>query len=54
MLAGQPVQKLLPDGTLQAVAPDSLASGDRIHVAQASASASTALCAKADRPSTPR
>ncbi|MFN3170044.1 MAG: heavy metal translocating P-type ATPase [Hyphomicrobiales bacterium] len=33
MLAGQPVHKLLPDGTLQAVAPDSLASGDRIQVA---------------------
>lgn len=33
MLAGQPVQKLLPDGTLQAVASDSLASGDRIQVA---------------------
>jgi len=33
MLAGQPVQKLLPDGTLQAVASDSLDSGDRIQVA---------------------
>lgn len=33
MLAGQPVQKLLPDGTLQAVASDSLESGDRIQVA---------------------
>ncbi|MEM1286052.1 MAG: heavy metal translocating P-type ATPase [Pseudomonadota bacterium] len=33
MLAGQPVQKLLDDGTLQSVPPDSLASGDRIHVA---------------------
>ncbi len=32
MLAGQPVQKLLEDGTLQAVASDSLSSGDRIHV----------------------
>ncbi len=32
MLAGQPVQKLLPDGTLQAVASDSLQSGDRIAV----------------------
>ena len=33
MLAGQPVQKLLADGRLQAVASDSLASGDRIQVA---------------------
>lgn len=33
MLAGQPVHKLLDDGTLQAVAPDNLASGDRIQVA---------------------
>ena len=33
MLAGQPVQKLLPDGRLQAVAPESLAAGERIQVA---------------------
>ncbi|MEM6711153.1 MAG: heavy metal translocating P-type ATPase [Pseudomonadota bacterium] len=33
LLAGQPVQKILPDGTLRAVAPDSLERGDCIHVA---------------------
>lgn len=33
MLAGQPVQKLLPNGSMQAVEPDSLVRGDRIQVA---------------------
>lgn len=32
MLAGQAVNKVLPDGRLQAVAPDSLKSGDRVQV----------------------
>lgn len=33
MLAGQPVSRLLADGSLQQVPPDSLASGEHVHVA---------------------
>lgn len=54
MLAGQPVQKLLPDGTLQAVASDSWQVVIESKWPPANASAWTASCAKAARPSTRR